>query len=71
MVQNKAFFIVIAYNEMLTQIPEYSDLRPGFFWDLRARGLGGSISSFGEENLLNYPGDSLRGGKSADSRIRP
>ena len=40
MVQNKARFSVIAYNETLTQIPEYSYLRPGFFWDGRARGLG-------------------------------
>ena len=31
MVQNKASFSVIAYNEMLTQIPEYSYLRPDFF----------------------------------------
>ena len=64
MVQNKARFTVIAYNEMLTQIPEYSDLRPDFYWDLRARGLGGSggrPSSFGEENLLNYPGDPYEG----------
>jgi len=64
MVQNKARFTVIAYNEQLTQIPEYSDLRPDFYWDLRARGLGGSggrPSSFGEENLLNYPGDPYEG----------
>ena len=65
MVQNKARFTVIAYNEMLTQIPEYSDLlRPDFYWDLRARGLGGGQglpSSFGEENLLNYPGDPYEG----------
>ena len=64
MVQNKARFTVIAYNEQLTQIPEYSDLRPDFYWDLRARGLGGGRglpSSFGEENLLNYPGDPYEG----------
>ena len=61
LVQNKASFVVIAYNEMLTQIPEYSDLRPGFFWDRRARGLGVRKSSFGEENLLNYSGDPYEG----------
>ena len=61
MVQNETSFSVIAYNEMLTQIPEYSYLRPDFFWDLRARGLGGTESSFGEENLLNYPGDPYGG----------
>jgi hypothetical protein len=27
------------------------------FWDRRARGLGGRISSCGEEGLLAYPGD--------------
>ena len=61
MVQNKASSSVIAYNEMLTQIPEYSHLRPDFYWDRRARGLGGRESSSGEENLLNYPGDPYDG----------
>ena len=61
MVQNKASLSVIAYNEMLTQIPEYSDLRPSFFWDRRARGLGTLESSCGEENVLNYPGDPYDG----------
>ena len=61
MVQNRASFSVIAYNEMLTQIPEYAYLRPSFFWDRRARGLGGRESSCGEENLLNYPGDPYAG----------
>ena len=61
MAQNKVRFSVMAYNEMTTQIPEHSDLRPKFHWDLRARGLGATRSrpsvSCGEENLLQYPGD--------------
>ena len=61
MVQNRASFSVMAYNEMTTQIPEHSYLRPDFFWDRRARGLGLLASSCGEENLLNYPGDPYKG----------
>ena len=61
MVQNKTSHSVIAYNEMITQIPEHSHLRPDFYWDRRSRGLGDPVSSCGEENLLNYPGDPLEG----------
>ncbi|MDE2813956.1 MAG: fibronectin type III domain-containing protein, partial [Gemmatimonadota bacterium] len=61
MVHNKASHSVMAYNEMTTDIPEHSDLRPDFFWDKRARGLGSTASSCGEENLLNYPGDPYDG----------
>lgn len=61
MAQNKVRFSVMAYNEMTTQIPEHSDLRPEFYWDQRARGLGPTPQrpsvSCGEENLLQYPGD--------------
>ena len=61
MADNKIRFVVMAYNEMTTDIPEHSDLRPDFFWDRRARGLGATWQSravsCGEENLLNYPGD--------------
>ena len=53
--------VVMAWNEMTTQVPEHSMLDPKDFWDRRARGLGGSetdpVSSCGEENLLNFPGD--------------
>ena len=59
--ENKVRFSVMAYDEMTTQIPEHSDLKPDFYWDRRARGLGATSSrpsvSCGEENLLNYPGD--------------
>ena len=59
--QNRVRFSVMAYTEMTTQIPEHSDLVPGFYWDIRARGLGATSHrpavSCGEENLLQYPGD--------------
>ncbi|RKU10439.1 hypothetical protein C6501_13880 [Candidatus Poribacteria bacterium] len=61
LVQNDVRFVVIAHNEMTTQIPEYKNLKPNYYWDLRARGLGPrasiSIASCGEENLLDYPGN--------------
>lgn len=64
LVHNDIRFVVIADNEMTTQIPEYNDLKPDFYWDVRARGLGArlpnSIASCGEENLLSYPGDPYR-----------
>ena len=57
MVENKDRFSVIAHNEMFTQIPEYSDFHPNFYWDIRARGQQGPVVSCAEDNLLNYPGD--------------
>jgi cyclophilin family peptidyl-prolyl cis-trans isomerase len=36
-------------------------LRPKIYWDRRARGLGGRITSCGEENLLGFPGDPYAG----------
>ncbi len=32
-------------------------MKPKEYWDKRARGLGGQITSCGEENLLNLKGD--------------
>ena len=59
--KNNVRFAVMAYNELTTQIPEHSDLQPGYYWDRRARGLGSTPArpavSCGEENLLNYAGD--------------
>ena len=59
--QNNVRFVVMAYNELTTQIPEHSDLQPDYYWDRRARGLGSTPArpavSCGEENLLNYQGD--------------
>ena len=61
LVENQAVFIVVGYTEMITDIPEYSHLRPSYYWDPRVRGLGGTKASAGEENLLNYPGDGYEG----------
>lgn len=53
--------VVMAWNELTTQVPEHAWLTPKDFWDRRARGLGGSetdpVCSCGEENLLSFPGD--------------
>ena len=63
MVGNKVRFVVIGYTEMTTQIPEYSDLRPAFYYDRRVRGLAGHPAvSCTEENLLDYPGDTAPNG---------
>ena len=59
--ENNVRFAVMAHNELTTQIPEHSDLKPDYYWDRRARGLGSTPArpavSCGEENLLNYAGD--------------
>ena len=60
--QSRGRFIVIGHTEMTTDIPEYSHLRPAFYWDRRVRGLGGLAVSCTEENLLNYPGDTASTG---------
>lgn len=61
MVKSGSRMIVMDYQELTTQIPEHSHLRPVDYWNRRARGLGGSrtdpVCSCGEENLLCYPGD--------------
>ena len=56
LVQNRVRFTVIAYTELITDIPEYSDFHPKFFQNRRSRGLGGLTCSANEENLLQYPG---------------
>jgi alpha-glucosidase len=52
-------FMVMAPTEMTTDVPEQRHLKndPKTNWDRRARGLGGKLSSCGEENLLNLKGD--------------
>ena len=59
--QNGVRFVVMAYSELTTDIPEHSNLKPNYYWDRRARGLGSTPArpavSCGEENLLNYAGD--------------
>ena len=59
--QKRVRFSVIAHNELISEIPEYSDGSPDFltFW---ARGSGGGGSeghravSSSEENILHHPG---------------
>lgn len=57
----KIHFTVMACEEMTTDIPEESTLKPKAFWDVRARGLGAMLSrpavSCGEENLLRLEGN--------------
>jgi hypothetical protein len=52
--------VVMAPTEMTTDVPEQRDMKPKEYWDQRARGLGGRITSCGEENLLNLRGDRYR-----------
>ena len=65
MAENKRRFSVIAYTEIITEIPEYrDDGRPDFltYW---VRGWGSTPQnltvSSPEENILTYPGDSYFG----------
>ncbi|HEY7311012.1 MAG TPA: hypothetical protein VH643_16730 [Gemmataceae bacterium] len=56
----KCRFVVMAPAEMTTDVPEQRNMKPKEYWDRRARGLGGRITSCGEENLLNLRGDRYR-----------
>jgi len=60
MVKNRVRFVVMAPTEMTTDVPEQRNMTPKDYWDRRARGLGGRITSCGEENLLNLKGDRYR-----------
>jgi hypothetical protein len=62
MIKSGCRFMVMAPTEMTTDVPEQRHLKndPKTNWDLRARGLGGKLSSCGEENLLNLKGDRYR-----------
>jgi alpha-glucosidase len=57
LVKGKMRFVVMAPTEMTTDVPEQRNMTPKDYWDKRARGLGGRITSCGEENLLNLKGD--------------
>ena len=61
LVESGIRFAVMAHNEMITDLPEYRNLRPSYYIDRRLRGLGGGVPVCGEENLLNYPGDNYSG----------
>jgi predicted metalloprotease with PDZ domain len=62
MIKSGCRFMVMAPTEMTTDVPEQRHLKndPKTNWDQRARGLGGKLSSCGEENLLNLKGDRYR-----------
>ncbi len=55
--KQKVHFVVMAPTEMTTDVPEQRQMKPKDYWDKRARGLGGIVTSCGEENLLNLRGD--------------
>lgn len=55
--KNGVRVVVMAHNEYTTDVPEQADWDRKEYWDKRARGMGGRISSCGEENLLSFPGD--------------
>jgi hypothetical protein len=57
MIKSKCRFVVMAPTEMTTDVPEQRHMTPKDYWDKRARGLGGRVTSCGEENLLNFKGD--------------
>ena len=60
LVKRRCRFTVMAPDEMTTDVPEQRNMTPKDYWDRRARGLGGRITSCGAENLLNLPGDRYR-----------
>ena len=59
MIKSGCRFMVMAPSEMTTDVNEQRHMKndPKTNWDTRARGLGGKLSSCGEENLLNLKGD--------------
>ncbi len=59
MIKSGCRFMVMAPTEMTTDVPEQRHLKNDkkTNWDTRARGLGGKLSSCGEENLLNLKRD--------------
>lgn len=56
MIKSGCRFMVMAPTEMTTDVPEQRSWEKEY-WDKRARGMGGKLSSCGEENLLNLKGD--------------
>lgn len=56
-------YSIIAASEGQTDLPEYWDMKndPKVDWNKRARGLGGLVTSGGEENILEYPNDRYKG----------
>ena len=63
LVKAGSHYSIIAATEGQTDLPEYADLRndPKTDWNKRARGLGGLVTSGGEENILEFPTDRYKG----------
>ncbi|MBM3995343.1 MAG: hypothetical protein FJ303_14495 [Planctomycetes bacterium] len=62
MIKSGCRFMVMAPTEMTTDVPEQRHLKNDkkTNWGTRARGLGGKLSSCGEENLLTLKNDRYR-----------
>ena len=52
MAQIKARFSIVPHNKHLPDIPEYDFGRLDFFWEMRARGIGGLTTTSPEENII-------------------
>ena len=61
MIAKDGRIMVVGAKEGITDLPEYSGLKPKAFWDRRSRGFGGGRrtirTSVGEENVLCLPYD--------------
>jgi hypothetical protein len=58
MVKNGTRLIIIGKDQVYTDMPEYRNAQNPEYLNERVRGTGGfSVTSFGEENLLNLAGD--------------
>jgi hypothetical protein len=57
LVKNRMYLTIIGKDQVYTDIPEYRNHPNPAFQNERVRGTGGRPTSFGEENLLNWPID--------------
>jgi hypothetical protein len=65
LIESRLRVVVMAHDEVLTSVPEYSDL-DGKYYDGRARGLAPQdarrlLVTVAEENVLSFPGDPYEG----------
>ena len=65
LVAHRIRVVLMAHDELTTQMPEFAELTPARYWDRAFRGLGPSRDSpallVGVENLLAFRGDYYRG----------
>lgn len=63
MIKAGSHYSIIGATEQQLDLPEYADMRNDkqTDWNKRARGLGGLITSGGEENILELPSDRYKG----------